>query len=400
ELSGDLRVEKIKGAADVTVTVDSGNLLDANANDVRDTAAEAELLQIWNDNALVDGTAAQASRDLSIAASKNKASDDYDFYWDVRENAGSYDADYAFSFSTQDVQNLKATGYTDADIATLASERTQIYHGMHGLVGTQTSRDQSFAPTQVIVARYMKDGNVVPASEAGAVKVYRAENISNAATGYAWNEVDLRNGISRTLISNRGDTSTVIEDANIEGRNITIDVKAGQIGETRGTYRLQKKPDGSPADVTDDLKIAIASAERDDFTFGTDYIDIAQREDVDLKASGNIDVKASSHVFLGSENSDLNIVRAKSETQDIRIKTGGAITNAAATGVAAIEAKNLILEASGGSIGTQAKELTGKLSGRLTARASGGDVYFTDQLGNLDVDFVLAGSTARLGSAG
>ncbi len=400
ELTGDLRVEKIKGAGNVKVTVESGSLLDANANDVRDTAAEAELLAIWNDNALLDGTAAQASRDLSIAASTQKAKDDYAFYWSVRTAAGSYKSDYAYTFNTTEKTNLTAAGYSAADIAALEAEKTATYYAMHGVVGSETVQDPSYAPTQVIVARYKKDGKVVPPTEAGAVKVYQAEAISGAATGYAWSAVDLKNGISRTLISSRGDTSAVIEDANIEGRDITINVKAGQIGETKGTYRIEKKVDGSPADVTDELKIAIASAERDDFTFGTDFIDIAQREDVDIKASGDLDIRASSHVFLGSEDSDLNIVRAKSDNQDIRIKTGGAITNGAATGVAAVEAKNLILEASGGSIGTKTKALTGKLSGKLTARSIGGDVYFNDQLGDLDVDFVLAGKTAGLTAAG
>ncbi|MDX2287994.1 MAG: leukotoxin LktA family filamentous adhesin [Hyphomicrobiaceae bacterium] len=395
ELVGDLRIGKVKTGGDVAITVETGNLLDANANDVRDTATEAELLANWNANALLDGTAAQESRDLSVKVSTDKAKDDYAFYWSTREAEGSYDAAYAFAYDAEERAALADQGFAEADIATLESEKTALYHALHALVGADPKSD-TYSPTQVIVVRYEKDGKVVAPTTAGAIRTLAAVDINGAATGYAWSETDLKASISKSLVSARGDTTTVIEDANIEARNLTIDVKAGQIGTTIGEITITAKPTG----LTDAERIALAAAERDDLTFSEDGVSpvtlkVAQREDVDLKTTGTLDIRANDHVFLGSEDSDLNIVRAQSVSKDIRIKSGGAITNADVSGGVVVKSANVILEAADG-VGTAAKPLTGEITGRLTARSEGGDVHVEDRSGDLDVDFVYAGQAAGL----
>lgn len=83
-------------------------------------------------------------------------------------------------------------------------------------------------------------------------------------------------------------------------------------------------------------------------------IEIAQRQDVDLTTSGNLDVTAGGNVFIGSE-SNLSI-KSITTAGLLTLKTAGEITNGAADSAATImNTGSMVLEASGGTIGTALK---------------------------------------------
>ncbi len=389
ETSGDLRVERVEAAGDVKLTVAGGSLRDANANDTLDTATAAELLAIWNDNALLAGAGADASIAATTAAMTNKAKSDYEFYWQER---------------------AKADGDISGHIASLKSEdaaKGELFEALHGEFGSQTEQNSAYAPTHVVVERYRdSDGGVVAAGTPGATRSYEVVAISKSTEGSTWTQEELSTSVSRNLISARGNTSPINEEANVVGNSITLDVASGEVGATKGTIVLSKNADneleatlnGTKLD-DDEIKLALATAERDDLVFDADgnLSGIEQREDIDIELNGgNLTVAAQKHIFIGSEDSDINIARATSEQLDIRIKAGAGIADASADGQAALSARNAILEAANGSIGTKAKPLSAELNGRLTARANKGDVYLRDIQGSLDIDFVLANGTAWL----
>ena len=111
-------------------------------------------------------------------------------------------------------------------------------------------------------------------------------------------------------------------------------------------------------------------------------IQISQREDIDVTATGVLNVTADDQVFLGSEVTlqvDQVTAGDSSTGANVRLKTSQSILNAATLGDTNVRAADLVLEASGGPIGTAAKpfhiDLVG--TGILTARADG-DIYITE----------------------
>jgi Ca2+-binding RTX toxin-like protein len=113
---------------------------------------------------------------------------------------------------------------------------------------------------------------------------------------------------------------------------------------------------------------------------------IEQLADVNLDVSGAIDVVAAGNVLLGSSPNAqsveqiMQILRVEAGTQndpgEVRIKSRNDIISLAATGVAAVEGGDLILESAEGSIGADGSPMLISLygTGTLTARAES-DIY-------------------------
>jgi filamentous hemagglutinin family protein len=158
-------------------------------------------------------------------------------------------------------------------------------------------------------------------------------------------------------------TEVLIEDPNIEAAGNVVLRAGGGIGEHLGDIVItQDRIDAG--DVTQDEKLAIIAAERDDLAYETDdrQLRVSKKRDFDIAAGGSIDLQARDFVFLGSET-DINIARADSQTSNIRLKVSGNITNANdRLDVANLLADDLIIEAAattvsgvdqGGNIGTR-----------------------------------------------
>jgi hypothetical protein len=99
---------------------------------------------------------------------------------------------------------------------------------------------------------------------------------------------------------------------------------------------------------------------------------INDRDDVDVTATGKINISSDEQIFLGSEeNMDIETITS-TNNGPIRIKSGGSILNAA-TNAFNVNGGDLILEAAEGTIGTDLRPFYINLSntGELTARANG-----------------------------
>ncbi|MCA9060805.1 MAG: calcium-binding protein, partial [Planctomycetaceae bacterium] len=118
------------------------------------------------------------------------------------------------------------------------------------------------------------------------------------------------------------------------------------------------------------------------------FIEIGQRDDVDVTVSGTLSATADGVLFIGSET-DLTLTTI-SAGSDATIKTGGAIISGAPdTSTVVITADNLILEASSGGIGTLLLPLLIDLQagGTLTARAEQSVVLKEDD-GDMNVETI------------
>lgn len=202
-------------------------------------------------------------------------------------------------------------------------------------------------------------------------------------------------------------TEVLVEDPNIEaGGNVVLRAGAG-IGEHLGDIVItQDRIDAG--DVTQDEKLAIIAAERDDLAYETDdrQLRVSKKRDFDIAAAGSIDLQARDFVFLGSET-DINIARADSQTSNIRLKVSGSISNANdRLDVANLKADDLIIEAAaktvggvdqGGNIGIPDRPVVVDLrpGGTLTPRADGA-MYLTEHDGDMTIDRLLSGGPVIL----
>ncbi|MEC5399591.1 leukotoxin LktA family filamentous adhesin [Uliginosibacterium sp. H1] len=381
EATGDMRVTKIDSrTGDVTLGVVGGSLLDANLVEQEDNKSSTELLALW-DNMKLRGNPARAAADQTVANFQKQVENDYKSYWRMRNlradgNGGfatdAYNAGYSFTLSAAQVSALKnANGWTDADIASYQAEQTAFYHDAHTRFGGGTYND-SFSYTATL-------------QESTALR-----------DGAEWKDSELANSLGAGLFRAVADTEVRIEEANVVGRNITLGTLAGGIGQDAGELLISRSID--PGTLSKEEKLALLTAEKQDVTLTATHIRIRQKKDVDVTASGNLVAEAAGTILIGSEQ-DLAIEKVKS-TQEVRIKTGAGLSNAASGNDAAIESANLVLEAGQGSIGSASKSMVVDVANgsQLIARARN-DVYITEKSGDMRISSVYAQQDAVLEAA-
>ncbi|MCK9231001.1 MAG: hypothetical protein M0P18_10020, partial [Syntrophales bacterium] len=118
-------------------------------------------------------------------------------------------------------------------------------------------------------------------------------------------------------------------------------------------------------------------------------VQLSMREDVDVHATGTINVTAVGVVYIGSEL-DLNIGTVTAG-DNVRIKSRQGIYSVAAPGASNVVGGDLVLEAGRKSIGTAAVPIVTNLgpASILTARA-GTDVYIVEKAGDMNVGTIYA----------
>ncbi|MGH7895138.1 MAG: beta strand repeat-containing protein, partial [Candidatus Binatia bacterium] len=122
---------------------------------------------------------------------------------------------------------------------------------------------------------------------------------------------------------------------------------------------------------------------------------IDKREDVDVEAPGTLDVDAHDSVYIGSEDNSINLGLVETDglagSDDVRLKSGQAITNADGNGATNVIAGDTILEAASGSIGTSGTPVYTNLTpgGTITGRAST-NIYIVERSGDMNVEFMFA----------
>ncbi|MGF1450319.1 MAG: leukotoxin LktA family filamentous adhesin [Opitutales bacterium] len=370
ETTDDLHVDRIQsGSGDVFLTTLNGDLIDANPDEVRDPKTEAELLGLWEDNRLIGEFAEESRRDT--------VADIYERYWrEARNLRFDENGDPIPSISDPNV----VFNFTATERAALLNQGLSLEEiGERELELTGAWREIARNPYSTT---FETDGTLATLAT--------SEAFAGISDGYLWQQSDLETSISAALIQGTSDTDARIEDPNIIGRNVTI-VANGQVGSTRGDLFIERGPE--PRELTEEIKLALSSAERDDIEVTDDFVRIAQREDVDIDVDvdngGTLSVTALNQIFVGSEE-DINIERA-STVSDVRFKVEGGIFAAPiAPGTSHITANALVLEAANGFIGTVDNPLHVSLGGTLTARALQ-DIHLRQLGGDLAIDFVFSG---------
>ncbi len=232
--------------------------------------------------------------------------------------------------------------------------------------------------------------------------------------GNLYTAADINQLLIRSLQKPLADTEYRLEDLNIKGNNITLNVAEG-IGDVR-TFRLDFTE--GTTELPDEARLMLAAAERGDVLFydaednlvdpanGTvAYMIISVHEDVDIEADGSIAINARSDVYLGSEQ---DIYISSLTGGNTRIKGGAGIYGAVGSTNPLITCDDLILEAADGAIGTTAKPIAITVrdagSRKLTARASE-EIYLTGvadagEPGAFNIDFIYSPVNVKLAAAG
>ncbi len=373
ELSGDLNVGRIRSRGGDVKLTGPGALLDLNLEQVEDAKTVAELEALWADAGLT-GAAAQASIDAEKARIKSRREADYAFYWrqrNLRLEGGVLVADpadpsFEFKLSAADRAGLSA-----AEIAALEAERTRAYRDTDALLGPGASFDPGYQYTLT------------------------AADAQTAQFGAVWTEAELKSAISDFITADKADTQTTIEQPNLVAAGDLVLDMGGEVGSQQGVIRVDRQL--APVAMSSQVRVALASAERDDIEVTSDFVRIEQKQDVDIEVLGGVDITAVGNAFIGSQDEDIN-VRSIRAGGDVRVKSGQGIRNVApGANDTAIDGNGLILEAALASVGEPARPVVVDLEGTLSARAKH-SVYVRAVSGDLDVDVVRAAEVISLRS--
>ncbi|MGA6104696.1 leukotoxin LktA family filamentous adhesin [Pseudomonas solani] len=351
EVGGDLWLDQLKAGGDVWVKVASGNLYDGNSELGYDDRALDELQRLWTSMGLTGSAAEEAmaqQRGALIKAGQQR----YAQYWRLRQGGEvAFDASQA-AFSAGQREQLAGLGWSEQRIASEEARRMADYQALHATYGG-TTYDPNFT-------YQLQDAEL--------------RSLEQTAT---WSEDQLRYSIAASLLRRDDGGSVVREANNIEGRNVTLE--ASRIGRLKAdaiVIDLSKT-----ASLTNEQRAALASAERDDIEFDAGnplLIRVAQRDDVNVKASGTLTATAQSDLFLGGDQ-DFNVFAL--DGRSISLKTDGSIESANGDKVV-IRGHDVTLEATGGAIGGK-QALNLAVTGDLTARARLLDLV---QHGDLSLD--------------
>lgn len=370
--AGDVRIET------------TGGVIDNNPYATTDIRTEAELAALW-DSLRLRGALAQEKADEAVAAYKKGKETNYQIYWQLRQrqaDAGAaYDAGFAFTFTTAERNALIAAGMTDAQVSTLAANRTAQYHQLNGEVGSlTTSYVAGFSYT-------------VSAAEDASIR-----------QGSSWTDAQLALSVGAGLLKNITDTVTTIKQPNAKGRSVTL-----LSGADIGSYDAPQTIDLSAGlgTLTTAQKAALAAAERGDASLAGNIITILQPRPVNVTVgSGALKAAAAGYALIGSEE-DLRIDQV-SALGDIRIKTAGSLINAASVaGAANVVGGDIILEAANGGIGSL-PDANGAVSTPLRVSQTAGsgligraanDIWIESD-GSLVADTLFSRGDMRLGAAG
>ena len=207
---------------------------------------------------------------------------------------------------------------------------------------------------------------------------------------------------------------------NIVGKNISLSA-AQDIGGDAWITLLLFDGDSVIVNIGEELKSLLAAAERGDVVFCNEEgreVDPAEAfkilirsiESIGLQAGGRVAISAGGSVYLLA-GGDLRLDTLSSTNGgDVRIKSGGAIFNAADDGVVNIRGGEIYLEASGGAIGAAGKGVTVQQGDSKTLSArSAGDIYLKGVSGtyqghacdgSLNLGFISSPGKVFLESAG
>ncbi len=213
--------------------------------------------------------------------------------------------------------------------------------------------------------------------------------------GAGWTEDQLTYRIDAASLDNKVNTQYMVEDPNIKGKNVTVKA-GGSIGQDSGSETFNI---GDFKNLSDDKKLLIASAERDNIVFSEDgqTLTVLKREDFDIHAD-KVNLNANGFIYLGAEQ-DINVGGINAGAgHNITIMGAGGVYNVLEDDGVNITGNNLTLEAADGDIGSAQKALNIALTGKINAR-SAGDIYLKTP-SSLAIDYIFAQGRADIAAQG
>lgn len=336
--SGNLHIDRIiSTGGDVQITSLTGRILDANFEETPDPLSDwAQAQYVWEAMGLIAGTKEYTAKsDAALAGYNKEMTARYNEAWAKAGYDSAYDADFQFGYSIEERDTFLAAGMTDEQIRQKETDLTFAYH-LNGAKGY----DNLFS--------------------------YDSGKTASQLGMKGWNEDQLKNSvfIPDFLLTGdagiRNNTTSVIEQPNISGHNVTLSAYRG-IGEQQGEVTVGTSLKQLMNDTV--RQQALYDAEIEDVTKNADgTYTIKQYNDLDIRASGVLNVATiSGPAYLGAQ-SDVTVgtiqvgldQRTLSTLNDLRFKIDGSIFGVHRNSVSSphIVARNIVLEAAGGTLGT------------------------------------------------
>lgn len=343
---GDISVGQISTSGDVTID-SAGNIYDAIDRSDRDERSAQKRLESWIEAGILtsDGTSNEGAR---------------------------------FAKDEQDIKN----GIT-SDFNRYQAYLNHEQEAEKGRVRALTTEEQKdFA---ALKSRFAGCGSAEDAINKEAKIQGSALNLVQASKdNYGWTQNELLFAVSEAILN--PDPSYVPESgvANIKAANITLKSGAG----------IGQELDGHTANISDldastekglNLYKLLARAEANDVTWnkkaGTLTINLKKAFEVHQSSDTKLNADAVNSIYLQSDSENtLNLGSLSSQNGDIRLTATNGIT---LSGEGAVKAKDLILRAGLGSIGSADKLLKTAITGSAVFSGNGG--VFVDQDGTLNL---------------
>ncbi len=366
---GHLLVDQVVSLGGDVVLHSSGDIVDNNPDQSIDQRTWDQLISYWDGLSLLKDTQnnkeKQAREEKNFGALKTQ---DYRSYWAIRntqDDPSVYNPDFTYHVSDVEKQSLQAA-YLQQDqtlteqqmqdkIAVYATQRTDFYHELHTSLGALT--DGAYDPTY----HYQ----LTDADKA------------NLLDGSSWTEVELGLALKPGALKELTDTNPILKAPNVQGDSVTLvsDTSVGDKGFNSGTFVITvdtANPAATVAALTDEEKVALASAEVGDISIQDNVITVTRHSPlvVGVNSNGALDVSAMDNIYLASEQAvRLNQLQAD---KVISIKSADGITPLTSGSCGAhICAESVILEAGEGGIASVAQPIRVSASKDLTLRGTG-----------------------------
>lgn len=352
---GGISVGQISTSGDVTID-SAGNIYDAIDRSDRDERSAQKRLESWIEAGILtsDGTSNEGAR---------FAKDDQDIKNGITSDFNRYQA---YLNHKQEAEKARAL---------------------------TTEEQKDFA---ALKSRFEGCGSAEDAINKEANTQGSALNLVQASKdNYGWTQNELLFAVSEAILN--PDPGYVPESgvANIKAANITLKSGAG----------IGQELDGHTANISDldastekglNLYKLLARAEANDVTWnkeaGTLTINLKKAFEVHQRSDTKLNADAVNSIYLQSDSENtLNLGFLSSQNGDIRLTAANGVT---LSGEGAVKAKDLILRAGLGSIGSADKLLKTAITGSAVFSGNGG--VFVDQDGTLNLQSVASGKDVVL----
>lgn len=354
---GDISAGQISTKGDVTID-SAGNIYDAIDRSDRDERSAQKRLESWIEAGILksDGTSNEGAR---------FAKDEQDIKNGITSDFNRYQA---YLNHEQEAKNSGVRALTTEEQKDFASLKSRFE-------GCSAAEDA-----------INKEAN----TQGSALNLVQASK-----DNYGWTQNELLFAVSDAILN--PDPGYVPESgvANIKAANITLKSGAG----------IGQELDGHTANISDlnastekglNLYKLLARAEANDVTWnkeaGTLTINLKKAFEVHQSSDTKLNADAVNSIYLQSDSENtLNLGSLSSQNGDIRLTATNGIT---LSGEGAVKAKDLILRAGVGSIGSADKLLKTAITGSAVFSGNGG--VFVDQDGTLNLQSVASGKDVVL----